>query len=76
MGIFERYKKSKTESNHEAVVRNSQRLFQLKEYKGEIWLTFGGELVCPSSMLNEDPVKAVCTMRDLYVERTPKLPRL
>ena len=76
MGIFERYKQNRDESNHEDVVRNSQRLFQLTEYNGEIWLTYEGELVCPCSMLKEEPVKAVCAMRNLYVERTPKLPRL
>ena len=76
MEIFERYKKNRTENNHEEVVKNSQRLYQLTEYNGEIWLTYEGELVCPGSMLKEEPVKAVCAMRELYVERTPKLPRL
>jgi hypothetical protein len=76
MEIFERYKKNRTENNHEEVVRNSQRLFQLKEYNGEIWFTYENELVCPCSMLKDEPVNAVCEMRKLYIERTPKLQRL
>ena len=76
MGIFERYKKNRTESNHDEVVRNSLTLFQLREHDGEIWLTYGDNLVCPCSMLKDSPVESIETMRRLYIERTPKLNRL
>ena len=75
MGLFDFYKKD-AEKDHEEVVKSSLTKYQIKEYNGEIWLTYDGELVCPCSMLNTEPVNAVETMRELYIERTPKLPRL
>ena len=55
--------------NEETLVKEAEYIYQLKEYGGEIWLTFGGSLVCPSPMLSDDPVDAVRKMRELYVQR-------
>ena len=76
MSIFERYRNNKTANKHEEVVKYSQNLYQLREYNGEIWLTYDGHLICPGSMLKEEPVKAVTDIRKLYVDRTPKLSRI
>ncbi len=50
----------------------AQDRYQVREFKGEIWLTFDGWLVCPESMLKDDIVTAVNQMRKLYVERNTK----
>ena len=76
MGLFERYQKKKSENNHNDVVKYSSELFQLREYNDEIWLTYDSHLVCPCSMLNAEPVDAIKKMRELYIERTPKLTRI
>lgn len=44
-------------------------LFQVKEYDSELWLTYDGWLVCPCSMLKDDPVESIKRMRELYLER-------
>ena len=76
MGILERYRSNKKVSDHEEVVKHSNNLYQLKENGGNIWITYDGNLVCPSEMLNVQPVEAVQKMREMFIERTPKLPRL
>lgn len=50
-------------------VRIAPEIYQLKEYDGQLWLTYQGGLVCPCSMLSVDPVEAVNKMRELYIER-------
>ena len=76
MSIFEKFRKNKKVKDKEDVTSFSLSLYQLKEHGGEIWLTYDGHLVCPCTMLNVSPVEAVQKMRELYVERTPKLSRL
>lgn len=44
-------------------------VFQLKEYDNQIWLVVNGGLVCPVSMLNEEPVVAINMMRVMYMDR-------
>lgn len=44
-------------------------IFQLKEHDNQIWLVVNGGLVCPVSMLNEEPVVAVNMMRVMYMDR-------
>lgn len=79
MSILERYRKSKEEKhdrNRQAVIEASRNIYQIKEYNGELWFTYDNRLVCPCAMLVEPPVTAVEKMRELYVERTPKLTRI
>lgn len=76
MSILERYKLNKSEDDHNRVVRASQEIYQVKEYGGELWLTYNDNLVCPCSMLNTEPVDAVNRMRELFIKRTPKVQRL
>lgn len=51
------------------VIRESEEKYQVCEYGGELWLTFVGGLVCPCSMLKDDPVESLKKMRELYVKR-------
>lgn len=51
------------------VIRESEEKYQVCEYGGELWLTFVGCLVCPCSMLSDDPVESLKKMRELYVKR-------
>ena len=44
-------------------------VFQLKEHDNQLWLTVNGGLVCPASMLKEEPVVAVNMMRVMYMDR-------
>ena len=44
-------------------------LYQVREYKGELWVTYNACLVCPCSMLKDEPVEAIRKMRELYTER-------
>lgn len=53
----------------EKIIRDSEEKYQVCEYGGELWLTFVGGLVCPCSMLKDDPVESLKKMRELYVKR-------
>lgn len=55
--------------NSRKVEQEAEETYQIKEYGGELWLTFNGCLVCPCSMLNQEPVEAIKRMRELYVKR-------
>ena len=57
------------------LVENTERaadLYQIREYESQLWLTFNGNLICPCSMLNDEPVVALNVMRKMYVERNTK----
>ena len=73
MSIFNNYYKRKAAKNKEEVVKNSLDLYQIQEYKGELWITYDGHLVCPTSMLVDEAVVAIERMRAMYIERTPKI---
>lgn len=68
MSIFERI--GLTDQNK--TLHEAEEVFQIKEYGGELWLTFNGSLVCPCSMLNKEPVEAIKQMRELYVKRNER----
>ena len=44
-------------------------IFQVEEYKGKLWLTFNGSLVCPMEMFKTETIEALTEIRKLYVER-------
>lgn len=69
MSIIEKFKKNQAERSKRSVEQQSCEIYQITEFGGELWLTFGGALVCPCSMLNEPPVDAVKKMRELYIGR-------
>lgn len=69
MGIFEKFKEDQAQKCHLENQETAAVMFQITEYDGEIWITFNGNLVCPSSMLNLEPVEAIRKMRELYIKR-------
>jgi len=73
MGIFKNYKENKRDKRKADVVKHSKDLYQLQEYNGEVWMTYDGHLVCPTTMLVDEAVVAIEKMRDMYIERTPKV---
>ena len=51
--------------------RSSERVkedFQITERDGEIWLTFAGCPILPSSMLKEDPIATLTRVRELHMK--------
>lgn len=72
MDYFERNTVSKQEAMRKERIEESNALYQVKEHGGELWLTYGGNLVCPCAMLKDAPVEAVCKMRELYIDREVK----
>lgn len=42
-------------------------LYQLAEHNGELWLTYGGAPVIPTSLLNKDAIVVLQGLRDTYV---------
>ena len=69
MGIFEKFKEDQAQKCHLENQETASVMFQITEHDGEIWITFNGNLVCPSSMLNLEPVEAIRKMRELYIKR-------
>lgn len=69
MSILERFKSSQAERKKQRVEEDATYIYQIKEYNGELWLTFRESLVCPCSMLKEEPVDAVKAMRDLFIKK-------
>ena len=49
--------------------QESLEIYQIKEFDGEIWITFNSSLVCPADMFKTEPVEALAVIRDLYVKR-------
>lgn len=67
------YLKIRKEKKREAVlaslVRQSNELFQIEEYAGELWLKYDGYLRMPCTMLNETPIDALRKIRACYIAR-------
>lgn len=63
------FKEKRRERKKSNLKKSSCEVFNVKEFGGKIWLTHNGCLVCPSSMLEDDIVKSVEKMRELFVTR-------
>jgi hypothetical protein len=50
-------------------VKEANAIYQVREYEGEIWLTFNGEIVCQMIMFKEDTIAALEMIREMYVRR-------
>ena len=53
----------------EECVKEANAIYQVREYEGEIWLTFNGEIVCPMGMFKEETIAALEMIREMYVRR-------
>ena len=55
----------------------AESLFQITEYNGMLWYTFGGSLFCPCSFVNKDDyididtqyIGTLKTLRNYYIKR-------
>jgi hypothetical protein len=57
------------ERKYKQIVAEANDFYQICEHDGELWFTYRCFLVCPCSMLNEEPVEAIKKMRGLYIKR-------
>ena len=62
-------REKKRESVLASLVRQSNELFQIEEYTGELWLKYDGYLIMPCTMLKETPIDALRKIRACYVAR-------
>lgn len=67
--LIKRYKKRCEERHEKQVKEHAEDLYQIREYKGQVWLTFNGYLICPCTFLEIDYVHALEDIRGMYVER-------
>lgn len=58
--------KAKRKAELKAMANN---LYQMKEYEGEMWLTFDDELIMPTRFVNGDPILVLRLIREAYIER-------
>lgn len=48
----------------------ASEVFQVKEYRNDIWFTYSGNLICPMSFFNEKDVPTMLySLRDLWIMR-------
>ena len=67
--MLEKFNRNQSEKKRLRVEEDASYLYQITEHEGELWITFNNSLVCPCSMLKEEPVESVKKMRDLYIKR-------
>ena len=60
-----RYKAQRTER----LVEVAKSLYQVREVNGALWLTFQGNAVIPASMLKDDILVVIDTLRAKFVEK-------
>lgn len=60
--------KKQNEIEKKSIIEKSDELFQIREFLGELWLTYNGNCVCPMSMFKSDTLYALKEMRNLYIE--------
>ena len=68
---------------HQRLVSAAESIFQIKEYEGNLWITYDGNLVMPISMLKniildssdgtlDSAIKHIITMREEFIKRNEK----
>lgn len=67
-----RIQKRMQERKVKEVKERADELFQLCENDGELWLTYGGYLVIPASLLANDPITTLRQIRQYYIESETK----
>ena len=56
---YRKHQKQQFGTQNERTKENADRFFQIQEHKGELWLSFNGCPVMPTSFLKEDPLIAL-----------------
>jgi hypothetical protein len=55
---------------HESyLLQRAECVFQITEYKGELWFIYERCLLCPCSMMKGEPLEALKELRLLFIER-------
>lgn len=66
----ERIKQGEYEETVAEAVKKACDLYQVQEFHGALWLTYDGNLVCPTDFLcnGGDMVKVIFALRTLYIK--------
>lgn len=65
--LIESLKSSLNQNRNKAISHRAEETFQIKEVLGELWFTHYGEPFCPCSMMKDEPISVLKTLRQLYV---------
>lgn len=67
--LITRWRDSRRKEKAFRLIEESREIFQLQEYDAQIWLTYRGALICPTTMLKHDAIESVNAMRTMYFDR-------
>ena len=67
--IISRWRDSRRKEKAFRLIEETREIFQLQEYDAQIWLTYRGALICPTTMLKGDAIESVNAMRTMYINR-------
>lgn len=70
--IFCEYKKTNERKRIEWIEKRADEIFQITEYDGRLWFTYETFLYCPCSMMGDDTIGALATLRKNYIDRKTK----
>ena len=68
-GFLSRWRLRRYNKAYKSAMRMSEYLYQVREYQGELWLTFNDSLVCPCALLRGDITDVLVDIRSAYVTR-------
>ena len=68
MKLIENIKSSNQERKLKELNEKANTFFQVQEHKGELWLSFNGCPVMPTSFLKSEPLTALKEIRELFVK--------
>lgn len=64
--LYKKYKEYREQKRYQRIINESYRIYQVKEVKGEVWITYGGEPVVSSSLLKYDFLETLKELREKY----------
>lgn len=67
--IIRLWKDKRDESHKKNILNRAEQIFQVTEYKHELWFTHNGVLFCPCKMINGEPTDVLFELRTLYYSR-------
>ncbi len=63
------FKEWKRNAHASYLAQRAEEAFQITEYGGELWFISDRCLICPCSMMKDDPLESLKELRRLFVER-------
>lgn len=67
MSFITNIKRDIKDKMSQRTVERAKEIYQIKEKNGELWLTFNGYSVIPASMLRDDIITSLETLRNLFI---------